>query len=85
MSDDRDSFGDVLRRSRCRPLVEERGNQRGDSALPLWIVGGARLHEHPQADDRLLVVGMVIFAFGFLPFLFFTTYRKAISPSSKEK
>ena len=40
---------------------------------------------HLQGADTLLVTGMVLFAFGFLPFLFFTTYRKAISSLKGQK
>jgi hypothetical protein len=40
---------------------------------------------HLQGADQLLVVGMVMFAFGFLPFLYFTTYRKAISRSGQHE
>ena len=34
---------------------------------------------HLQGADVLLIVGMLLFSFGFLPFLFFTMYRKSVS------
>ena len=34
---------------------------------------------HLQGADILLVMGAFIFAFGFLPFYFFTMYKKSLS------
>ncbi|HKZ37517.1 MAG TPA: hypothetical protein VJ184_07710 [Chryseolinea sp.] len=34
---------------------------------------------HLQGADMVLVVGMLMFTFGFLPFLFFSMYKKAVS------
>lgn len=34
---------------------------------------------HLQGADILLIAGMLLFSFAFLPFLFFTMYRKSIS------
>ena len=55
--------------------------------LSAVIVGTSLVFKllHLQGADHLLVVGMVIFAFGFLPFLFFTNYRKAISRSGQHE
>lgn len=33
---------------------------------------------HLQGADQLLLISAVVFSFGFLPFLFFTNYRKAV-------
>ncbi len=34
---------------------------------------------HLQGADQMLFVGMLMFTFGFLPFLFFSMYKKAVS------
>lgn len=34
---------------------------------------------HLPGADQLLILGTVLFTFGFLPFLFFTMYKKSIS------
>jgi hypothetical protein len=34
---------------------------------------------HMPGADILLIIGMLLFSFGFLPFLFFTMYRKSLS------
>lgn len=34
---------------------------------------------HIILADQLLITGMLLFSFGFLPFLFFTMYRKSVS------
>ena len=34
---------------------------------------------HLQGADQVLIVGMLMFTFGFLPFLFFSMYKKAVS------
>ena len=41
---------------RRRPLVEERGREVGEPGLVLRIERAAGAHDHPHADDRLLVV-----------------------------
>lgn len=47
------------------------------------IVGGALALKvlHMPGADILLIVGMLTFIFGFLPFLFFTMYRKSVGRS----
>lgn len=34
---------------------------------------------HLQGADLLLIIGAFVFAFGFLPFFFFTMYKKSVS------
>lgn len=41
----------------------------------------ARLMHLPGADE-VMIIGLVIFTFGFLPFLYFTLYRKSIEESN---
>jgi hypothetical protein len=38
----------------------------------------ARLMHMPGAD-QVMIIGLVIFTFGFIPFLYFTMYKKAVS------
>jgi hypothetical protein len=40
---------------------------------------------HLSGADTMLAVGMLIFIFGFLPFLFFNMYRKSISGSDRHR
>jgi hypothetical protein len=40
---------------------------------------------HLSGADTMLAVGMLIFIFGFLPFLFFNMYRKSISGSGRHQ
>ena len=51
-----DRLGDLLRRARGRPLVEQRRRQGRDAALRGRILRGAGPHDQAQADRRLLVV-----------------------------
>ena len=48
------------------------------SIVIVGIATLARLMHMPGADE-VMIIGLVIFTFGFLPFLFFTMYRKSIS------
>lgn len=48
------------------------------SAVILGLAGIFKLM-HLQGADWLLILGAIVFAFGFLPFFFFTMYKKSIS------
>jgi ABC-type multidrug transport system fused ATPase/permease subunit len=48
------------------------------AALAASAAGIFKLMHLPGAD-QLLIIGAAVFAFGFLPFFFFTMYRKSIS------
>lgn len=48
------------------------------AALAAGAAGIFKLMHLPGADE-LLITGAIVFAFGFLPFFFFTMYKKAIS------
>ena len=37
---------------------------------------------HLQGADIVLIVGMLMFIFGFLPIFFFTLYKKAVNPAT---
>jgi hypothetical protein len=45
------------------------------------ILGLAGLFKimHLQGADTLLLIGAIVFALGFLPFFFFTMYKKAVA------
>jgi len=49
-------------------------------SISALIAGVAVLFKilHLQGADQLLLIAAVVFSFGFLPFLFFTNYRKAV-------
>ena len=51
-----DRVGDLLGRTRGRPLVEERGRKRRDAALPRCIADTPRLQQQPQGHHGLLVM-----------------------------
>jgi len=50
-------------------------------AIAAGITGLSGLFKmmHLQGGDLLLMLGAFVFAFGFLPFYFFTMYRKSIA------
>lgn len=50
-------------------------------SLSAFIIGLSLVFKlfHLQGADILLIVGMLMFTFGFLPFLFFRLYKKSIS------
>jgi hypothetical protein len=48
------------------------------AALAASAAGIFKLLHLPGAD-QLLIIGAVVFAFGFLPFFFFTMYKRSIS------
>ena len=48
------------------------------SAIVIGLAGVFKLF-HLQGADHLLLGGMLLFTFGFLPFLFFRMYKKSIS------
>lgn len=48
------------------------------SALIVGLAGVFKVL-HLQWADHLLLGGMLLFTFGFLPFLFFRMYKKSIS------
>lgn len=52
--------------------------------LSSLIVGTSLVFKllHLQGADIILVIGVLGFAFGFLPFLFFTMYKKATRPTA---
>ena len=48
------------------------------SIIIIGIAILARLMHMPGADE-VMIIGLIIFTFGFVPFLFFTMYKKSIS------
>jgi len=52
-----------------------------------FVVGIAVVFKvlHLSGADTMLAAGMLIFIFGFLPFLFFNMYRKSISASDRHQ
>ena len=55
--------------------------------ISAFIVGIAVAFKvlHLSGADTMLAVGMLIFIFGFLPFLFFNLYRKSISGADRQQ
>ena len=53
-------------------------------AVSGFIVGLSLVFKllHLQGADIVLIAGMLMFIFGFLPIFFFTLYKKAINPSN---
>lgn len=68
-------------RTTNKPIAEKLRFVFGvSSVIIIGIAILARLMRLPGADE-VMIIGLVIFTFGFLPFLYFTLYKKSIQSS----
>ena len=77
-------FIPLLAFDRYKVAISKALNERikiilGTAAAVITGLAGLFKLMHLQGADMLLLAGAFIFAFGFLPFLFFTMYKKSIA------